>query len=102
MYMPFIAPHTPLDAPEDLQEKYADLEDNRLPARSYNTDSSRRMSRMMFRPSARPMYAAVVDGMDQSIAKVLDTLDDEGIADNTIVLFFSDHLDTVCFCSRTT
>ncbi len=91
MYMPFIAPHTPLDAPEDLQEKYADLEDNRLPARSYNTDSSRRMSRMMFRPSARPMYAAVVDGMDQSIAKVLDTLDDEGIADNTIVLFFSDN-----------
>lgn len=91
MYMPFIAPHTPLDAPEDLQEKYADLEDNRLPARSYNTDSSRQMSRMMFRPSARPMYAAVVDGMDQSIAKVLDTLDDEGIADNTIVLFFSDN-----------
>jgi arylsulfatase A-like enzyme len=31
------------------------------------------------------------DGMDQAIGKVLDTLDTEGLADNTIVLFFSDN-----------
>lgn len=37
------------------------------------------------------MYAAVVDGMDQAIGRVLKTLDDEGIAENTIVLFFSDN-----------
>ena len=36
LYMPFIAPHTPLDAPEDLKAKYADLEDDRKPARSKN------------------------------------------------------------------
>ena len=41
--------------------------------------------------SARPMYAAVVDAMDQAIGQVLDTLDDEGLAENTIVLFFSDN-----------
>jgi arylsulfatase A-like enzyme len=91
IYMPFIAPHTPLDAPEDLQAKYADLEDTRQPARSKNTDETRKISRLMRQPSARPMYAAVVDGMDQAIGRVLDTLDDEGIADNTIVLFFSDN-----------
>ena len=91
VYMPFIAPHTPLDAPEELQQKYADLEDNRLPARSKNTDETRKINRLMGIPSARPMYAAVVDGMDQAIGEVLDTLDQEGIADNTIVLFFSDN-----------
>lgn len=91
IYMPFIAPHTPLDAPQELQNKYADLEDNREPARSHNTDQSRQLSRLMRQPSARPMYAAVVDGMDQAIGNVLDTLDQEGIADNTIVLFFSDN-----------
>jgi arylsulfatase B len=89
--MPFIAPHTPLDAPEDLKEKYADLKDNRQPARSKNTDTTRRMGKMMMQPSARPIYAAVVDGMDQAIGRVLDTLDEEGIANNTIVLFFSDN-----------
>lgn len=91
VYMPFIAPHTPLDAPQTLQDKYADLEDTRLPARSRNTDETRMINRLMRIPSARPMYAAVVDAMDQAIGQVLATLDDEGIADNTIVLFFSDN-----------
>jgi arylsulfatase B len=91
MYMPFIAPHTPLDAPEDLKAKYADLDDDREPARSTNTDQTRLISKLMMQPSARPLYAAVVDGMDQAIGRVLDTLDQEGIAENTIVLFFSDN-----------
>ncbi len=91
LYMPFIAPHTPLDAPEDLKAKYEDMEDDREPARSAQTDDSRRLRKLMLRPSARPMYAAVVDGMDQAIGMVLDALDDEGVAENTIVLFFSDN-----------
>jgi arylsulfatase A-like enzyme len=91
VYMPFIAPHTPLDAPQDLKEKYADLEDTRQRARSRNTDESRRISRLMGQASARPLYAAVVEGMDRAIGRVLDTLDEEGIADDTIVLFFSDN-----------
>jgi arylsulfatase A-like enzyme len=91
LYMPFIAPHTPLDAPQDLQDKYKNINTDLQPARSPQTDRSRRMAKEMGRPSSRPMYAAVVDGMDQAIAQVLDTLDQEGIADNTIVLFFSDN-----------
>ena len=91
LYMPFIAPHTPLDAPEDLKRKYADLEDDRPPARSRNTDRTRTIAKLTLQPSARPMYAAVVDAMDQAIGRVLDTLDEEGIAGNTIVLFFSDN-----------
>jgi arylsulfatase A-like enzyme len=91
LYMPFIAPHTPLDAPAELQEKYADLEDDRRPARSHHTDQTRLMRKLMLQPSARPMYAAVVDAMDQAIGRVLDTLDEEGLAENTIVLFFSDN-----------
>jgi arylsulfatase A-like enzyme len=49
------------------------------------------MSKMMLQKSARPMYAAVVDGMDQAIGQVLETLDSEQLTDNTIVLFFSDN-----------
>ncbi|MBW2231952.1 MAG: sulfatase-like hydrolase/transferase [Deltaproteobacteria bacterium] len=91
LYMPFIAPHTPLDAPNDLKAKYADLEDDRKPSRSHYTDQTRMMAKLMFIPGARPMYAAVVDAMDQAIGRVLATLDEQGIADDTIVLFFSDN-----------
>ena len=93
LYIPFIAPHTPLAAPTDLVEKYKDLEDDRQPARSVNTDLTRQISRLMLRGSARPMYAAVVEAMDRSIGNVLDTLDHEGLTENTIVLFFSDNGD---------
>ncbi len=91
LYIPFIAPHTPLDAPDDLLEKYADMDDDRKPARSQQTDDSRRIARLTLKPSARAVYAAVVGAMDQAIGMVLDALDEEGIADDTIVLFFSDN-----------
>jgi arylsulfatase B len=91
LYMPFIAPHTPLDAPEDLKRKYADLPDEREPARSRQTDDTRFYRKLLLQPSARPIYAAVVDAMDQAIGRVLAKLDEEGIADDTIVLFFSDN-----------
>jgi len=91
LYMPFIAPHTPLDAPDDLKAKYADLEDDRKPARSDYTDRTRLLEKLMRMPEPRPMYAAVVDAMDQAMGRVLATLDEQGIADDTLVLFFSDN-----------
>lgn len=91
VYMPFIAPHTPLDAPQELQDKYKDINTDLKPSRAKGTDDTRMISKIMLMPSARPMYAAVVDGMDQAIGQVLDTLDKEGLTDNTIVLFFSDN-----------
>lgn len=91
LYMPFLAPHTPLEAPDDLVQKYADIETDLPPARSEQTDGTRTMAKLMLRESARPVYAAVVDAMDQAIGQVLKVLDDEGIAEETIVLFFSDN-----------
>lgn len=91
VYMPFIAPHTPLNAPQALQDKYKDINTDLPPARSPDTDNTRTISKLLLQPSARPMYAAVVDGMDQAIGKVLKSLEEEGIADNTIVMFFSDN-----------
>ncbi|MCB1694651.1 MAG: arylsulfatase [Halioglobus sp.] len=91
VYMPFIAPHTPLDAPQALQDKYKDINTDLAPSRAEQTDSTRRIAKLTLQGSARPMYAAVVDAMDQAIGRVLATLDEQGIADNTIVLFFSDN-----------
>ena len=89
--LPLLAPHTPLDAPQELQDKYQDINTDLAPSRAKQTDASRRTARLTLRKSARPMYAAVVDAMDQAIGQVLATLGREGIADNTIVLFFSDN-----------
>ena len=76
---------------ERLKARYADLEDDREPARSSNTDQTRRIAKLMLQPSARRIYAAVVDAMDQAVGRVLATLDEQGLADDTLVLFFSDN-----------
>lgn len=91
IYLPFLAPHTPFDAPKELQEKYKDINTDLAPARSAHTDNTRRLAKQANRPSARPMYAAVVDAMDQAIGQVLKTLDEEQLTENTIVLFMSDN-----------
>ena len=91
IYMPFLAPHTPLAAPDELLRKYADINTDLAPARSAQTDNTRTISKLLLQPSARPAYAAVVDAMDQAIGRVLQTLDDEALTDDTLVLFFSDN-----------
>ena len=68
LYLPFGAGHTPLQAPAELIEKY-----------SHVANANRRT------------YAAMIDAMDQAIGRVLATLDDEGLRDNTLVVFFSDN-----------
>ena len=90
LYVPFLAPHEPLEAPEALVEKYADFADEREPARSPSA-SLGGLARLAGMASRRPLYAAVVEAMDQAVARILETLDAEGIANDTIVLFFSDN-----------
>lgn len=79
LYVPFNAPHTPLQAPEPLIDKYAHLTDKR-----------------------RRIFAAMVDSLDAGIGRILSTLEQEGIGRNTIVLFFSDNGGPVAQAARNT
>ena len=90
MYVPFLAPHTPLEAPDNLVKKYKDLEDTRKPTRSMAADRTRDLQSTIA-PSARPLYAAVVDALDQAIGQILLTIEEEGIEEDTIILFSSDN-----------
>jgi arylsulfatase A-like enzyme len=76
LYVPFLAPHNPMQAPEELIEKYAWIPADTPPPH---------------RHMDRRITAAMIDALDQAIGRILDALDDEGIAENTIVLFFSDN-----------
>ena len=66
------------------------MEDDRTPSRS-PADRTRTLQKLAMQPSQRPVFAAVVDAMDQSIHRVLDHLDKNDLADNTIIVLWSDH-----------
>lgn len=68
LYLSFNAPHIPLQAPEEATQKYEAIFE-----------------------SERRTYAAMTEAMDTAIGNVLTTLDEEGLRDNTLVLFVSDN-----------
>lgn len=68
LYVPFNAPHSPLQAPADLISRYGSRSDER-----------------------RRTYAAMVDRMDTGVGRILKAIDEQGMANDTIVFFFSDN-----------
>ncbi len=95
-YLSFYSVHTPLIGRKDLIEKYkqriAALPDDGQPEfgpeeQSYNNGRPRRV-RLQQRHA---VYAAMVEGMDQAVGKVLDKLAELGLDDKTIVVFTSDN-----------
>ena len=68
LYLAHWGPHTPLQATREDFEAVGDI-----------------------RPHRKRVYAAMVRAIDRSVGRVLDTLDQEGLADNTLVMFTSDN-----------
>jgi arylsulfatase A-like enzyme len=87
-YLSFYAVHTPLQALDSLREKYAErLTRMRLPDPFGATEGDRQVRTIQ----SNPTYAAMVEGMDQAVGKVLRALRESGQADNTIIVFTSDN-----------
>ncbi|MCB9383439.1 MAG: sulfatase [Bryobacterales bacterium] len=72
LYMTHYAVHTPLQAPEKLVAKY-----------------ERKIERLGAK--VNPVYAAMVETLDSSLGRILETLDKSGAADNTLVILTSDN-----------
>ena len=45
----------------------------------------------MNNPQHNPVYAGMVEVLDDAVGKLLETLEEEGLMDNTIIIFFSDN-----------
>jgi arylsulfatase len=86
-YLSFNAPHTPLQVPQEYYNKYKDID----PSEGFGQDD-RPFPEMteMDKEDARKVYA-MVDNIDVNIGKLLDNLEQEGIAENTIVIFMTDN-----------
>lgn len=72
LYLTHYAVHTPMAAPAPLVRKYE--------ARLRKDASGKNAT-----------YGAMVESVDQSVGRVLDVLDELSLANNTIVIFFSDN-----------
>jgi len=71
LYLPFYAVHVPLEAKEPLIEKYKQRE----PVGGHHNST----------------YAAMIETLDAAVGRVLQTLDELQLADETLVIFISDN-----------
>jgi len=71
LYFPHYAVHTPLQAKREMIAKYEKIpEDER---------------------QGKPTYAAMIESVDQSVGRMMDTLKELGLEQNTVVIFTSDN-----------
>ena len=68
LYVPFNAPHTPLQAPDEYLAKYAHVADQK-----------------------RRAYSAMVHCLDDQVGRVVAALEQRGLMTNTLILFSSDN-----------
>ena len=91
-YLSFYSVHTPLMGRPDLVKKY-----KRKAAKISGEAFAK--EEQVFGPKPRDVrvlqkhavYAAMVEAMDEAVGKVLQQLEDSGVADNTVVIFTSDN-----------
>lgn len=99
----FVRPHVPLVAPAKYFDRYdrdamvapvvpeGDLEDVPKIIRDYKRNSTSYGVTPELHKGLLEAYYASVSYMDAQVGRVLDTLDELGLSDNTIVVFSSDH-----------
>jgi len=82
LYLPFTIPHVALQVPDSSLAEY----DGAFEEEPYLGDPT-------YLPHHRPLsaYAAMITRMDAHIGRILERLDDLGLAENTIVIFTSDN-----------
>ena len=79
-YLPYNTPHSPMQVPDSFWEKFENLE---LGMRNRDADSEDV-------PKTRAALA-MVENIDWNVGRVLAKLDELNLAENTIVLYFSDN-----------
>ncbi|MBB6462380.1 sulfatase [Flammeovirga kamogawensis] len=79
--------HTPLEAKSALVEKYK----AKLQTLSFDGLEFELKDGETKQHQNNPIYAAMIESVDQSLGQVIKTLKAEGLYENTIIVFTSDH-----------
>jgi len=90
LYLSHFAVHTPIQSKVELEDRYAARRDS-LPQGSgprSEGEHERATTRLV---QDDPVYAGMVQSVDESVRKILNRLEELGLGDNTVVLFMSDN-----------
>jgi len=91
LYLSHYGVHTPFEAPEPLVKKYeAKLKAMKFDGPEYEPVSGTGVGEMKLHQN-NPVYAAMIESVDESLGRIFQTLEKLGIADNTVIAFSGDN-----------
>jgi len=90
LYLSHYAVHTPIQSKGDLTEKYREKAES-LPEPDGPDFISEHDRAFVKQHQDHAAYAGMVQSVDESIGRVLETIENLGLTDNTIVIFMSDN-----------
>jgi len=82
LHVGFVNPHDPYDAPPRFRQLYDGVEPPPPMGRESRSN-----------PDWWKAYAACISEVDARVGQVLDTLDEQGLTDNTLIIYTADHGD---------
>lgn len=90
LYLSHYAVHTPLESKEDLTGYYRDKVAG-LPPKEGPEFISEKEYGMTRQYQDNPVYAGMIQSVDESIGRIMKRLEELGVAENTVIIFMSDN-----------
>jgi len=92
LYLSHYGVHTPFEAPERLVKKY----EKKLKSMKFDGPEFERVDQTTgrgktLRHQNNPVYAAMIESVDESLGRIVSTLEKLEVADNTIIVFTADN-----------
>ena len=82
LYLPFTEPHVAMHPPRESVERFP---------KEWDTEVYRGQCGYLPHPRPRAGYAAMISDLDSYVGRVMKSLDEAGVAENTLVVFSSDN-----------
>jgi arylsulfatase A len=82
LYVPSIIPHVALQAPQEYVDRYP---------RAWDQEPYLGQQGYLPNPRPRATYAAMISFLDETVGRIMETIADLGLDDETIIMFSSDN-----------
>ena len=97
LFVSFVGPHDPFDPPTEYADRYRDAEMPPAIADAWEgkPEQTFRKRRRAMEPEevavTRRQYCAAIEANDDQVGRMLETLEQRGMLENTVLVFSSDH-----------
>ena len=91
LYLPSIIPHAELIAPDSIMDKYIGKFDPDPAYEGYDEGPKYRNGPYESQAHPHAAFAAMIEILDRQVGEIMETLEELGLSENTLIIFTSDN-----------